>query len=99
MVSGYEIHAGISVGAAFENPFAMIGGRNEGVVSDDGQLAGTYMHGVFDEPESREAILLWAGLKDVAASDYFMMQEDAIDRLADEMEASLEIERIVSFLR
>jgi cobyric acid synthase len=37
-------------------------------------------------------------LPDIPEIDYYRMQEDAIDRLADEMEATLDIDRIVSFL-
>jgi len=62
------------------------------------KIAGIYLHGIFDEAESRQANLYWAGLPDISEIDYHRMQEDAIDRLADEMEATLDIEKMVSFL-
>ena len=74
-------------------------GRDDGVISEDAQIAGTYLHGVFDEAESREALLRWAGLPHVALIDYHQIREDAIDRLADEMESTLDIARLISLLR
>ena len=50
-------------GAALVRPFAELEGRPDGAVSADGQVAGTYIHGVFDEPAACHAILAWAGLK------------------------------------
>jgi len=98
-VSGYEIHAGISKGKALQRPFASLQGRDDGMISEDSEIAGTYLHGVFDEAESREALLRWAGLPHVASIDYHQIREDAIDRLADEMESTLDIARLISLLR
>lgn len=98
IVSGYEIHAGVSSGEALQRPFASVQGRDDGVISNDSQIAGTYLHGVFDQAESREALLNWAGLSNVTAIDYHQIQEDAIERLADEMEATLDIDRMISLL-
>ena len=97
-VSGYEIHAGVSAGVALQRPFASVDGRDEGVISEDSQIAGTYMHGVFDKAEGRDAILRWAGLHEVAKIDYYQMQEDAMNRLADEMEASLDIDGMLAVI-
>ncbi len=98
-VSGYEIHAGVSSGKALQRPFASLTEHEDGAISEDEQIAGTYLHGVFDEAESRKALLDWAGLIDVATIDYYQVQQDAIERLADEMEATLDIGQIVSLLR
>ncbi len=97
-VTGYEIHAGVSSGKALQRPFASLAGHDDGAISKDEQIAGTYLHGVFDEAESREALLHWVGLTNVVAIDYYQIQEDAIERLADEMEATLDIEQIVSWI-
>jgi adenosylcobyric acid synthase len=95
-VSGYEIHAGVSEGAALQQPFAVVGGVNDGVISDDGNIIGTYLHGVFDEPEARASLLHWAGLETVDEVDYFRIQEDAIDRVARELEDTLDLEKLLS---
>jgi len=97
-VSGYEIHAGTSVGPALSNPFAIIGNRPDGAISSDGQIIATYLHGLFDEPAARATVLRWAGLQQIAEMDYLQLRENAIDRLADELERALDLERIQSCL-
>ncbi len=79
-------------------PFASLDGGDDGAVSEDLKIAGIYLHVIFGEAESRQANLYWAGLPDISEVDYNRMQEGAIDRLADEMEATSDIDRIVSFL-
>jgi len=97
-VSGYEIHAGASIGPALDSPFASIDGRADGAISEDGQIVGSYLHGLFDEAASRGAVLRWAGLRQVEEMDYLQLREDAIDQLADELERTLDLERIKSCL-
>jgi adenosylcobyric acid synthase len=97
-VSGYEIHAGASVGPALNSPFASIDGHADGAISEDGQIIGSYLHGLFDEAASRGALLRWAGLRQVEEMDYLQLREDAIDQLADELERTLDLERIKSCL-
>ena len=97
-VSGYEIHAGESTGAALSRPFAEIDGRGDGAISADKRVLGTYLHGVFDQAESRAALLRWAGLSEPVAIDYFSLREQAIDRLADELERALDIDQILELI-
>ena len=96
---GYEIHAGTSNGPAFEQPFARIGDGFDGAFSADGQIAGTYVHGLFDETASRAALLRWAGLAEVREFDYFELRERSLDRLADELQRALDVDRILDWLR
>jgi len=98
-VRGYEIHAGISSGPALKNYFVSLDNeKTDGVISEDGQIIGSYLHGLFDEAEAREAILTWAGLKNVTAIDYHALLEKGIDRVADEMERALDLETIFALL-
>ncbi len=101
-VSGYEIHAGISSGAALARPFARLEGqleeRTDGAFSEDGQIAGTYLHGLFDTPAAADAILAWAGLRSAQAPDIHALRDAAIDRLADAVEAHLDLPRLLSLL-
>lgn len=82
-VTGYEIHMGASSGAALSRPAFRIDGRDEGAVSEDGQVLGTYLHGVFDHPEACAALLRWAGLSDAQQLDIGALREQSIDRMAD----------------
>lgn len=90
-VAGYEIHAGVSHGPALANPAARLDdGRCDGALSEDGQVLGTYLHGLFESPTAREVLLRWAGLDEVEAIDYHALRERDIERLADLVEAHLD---------
>jgi adenosylcobyric acid synthase len=89
-VSGYEIHAGVSRGPALDAPLLTLDGRNDGAMAADGQIAGTYLHGLFDESAACTALLRWAGLAEAAAFDYRARQERDIERLADCVELNMD---------
>ncbi|OYY95506.1 MAG: cobyric acid synthase CobQ [Hydrogenophilales bacterium 28-61-23] len=97
-VAGYEIHAGVSTGPALAHPFARLGGRDDGAFSDDGQIAGTYLHGLFDNPAGADAVLAWAGLRSSKAPDIHALRDAAIDRLADAVEAHLDLPCLLALL-
>ena len=100
--TGYEIHMGKSVGPALSNPALLIveesGVRAEGAVSEDNQIAGTYVHGLFDHPESCAAWLKWTGLETVDAFDYRQVREQEIERLADTLEEHLDWGKLAPYL-
>jgi len=94
-LAGYEIHMGVTRGAALARPAAWLdtGGeapRAEGAISADGQILGTYCHGLFDQPAALSALLAWAGATDIAPVDFAARREADIDRLADAVEAALD---------
>ena len=90
-VSGYEIHAGVTTGAALEQPVVQLDdGRCDGAHSGDGQILGTYLHGLFESPAACSALLRWAGLQNVQAVDYHAVRERDIERLADLVEKHLD---------
>ena len=90
-VSGYEIHAGVTSGQALSNPAVLLeDGRSDGAQSEDGQIFGTYLHGLFETPAACTALLRWAGLQDVQAVDYHALRERDIERLADLVENHLD---------
>lgn len=84
-VSGYEIHLGVSDGPALAKPLFKLAGHDDGAVAEDGLIAGTYLHGLFDRPEACDALLTWAGYqnRDLAAVDFEAMREAGINRIAD----------------
>ena len=101
---GYEIHMGESVpgpGAGSLLRLRSAGGvaHDDGVVSGDGVVCGSYVHGLFDDPELRGAFL--NGLRSargLPARPASAPEGDDIDRLADHLEAHLDgalLERIV----
>ena len=98
-VTGYEIHAGVSTGPALAHPAArLVDGRPDGALSDDGQLLGTYLHGLFDAASARDALLRWAGLTVRETPDYRQQREDGINRLADAIESHLDLRLLKQLL-
>ncbi|GFZ93507.1 cobyric acid synthase [Dyella caseinilytica] len=98
-VRGYEIHCGVSYGPALAAPFAQLdGGRSDGALSADGQIIGTYLHGVFDDPQALHALLQWAGLRDPTAVDVHALREASIERLADAVDTHLDTVTLASLL-
>ena len=55
-VEGYEIHVGRSSGSV-QAPLLELNGSPDGSVSADGLAAGTYLHGMFEHPEARYALV------------------------------------------
>jgi adenosylcobyric acid synthase len=82
-VGGYEIHMGVSSGAALSRPAFEIDGRAEGACSGDGQILGSYLHGMFDNASACAALLRWAGLHSEHAVDATTLREASLDRIAD----------------
>jgi adenosylcobyric acid synthase len=95
-VRGYEIHMGVSAGPALARPALELDGRPDGAVSEDGQILATYLHGLFDQPEACAALLAWAGLEAPARLDWAELRERSIERLADALEAHVDIERMLA---
>lgn len=98
-VNGYEIHAGRTRGLALESPAVYLPGGPDGAVSEDGQVLGTYLHGLFESRDACATLLAWAGLDDTQPFDYHGLREAAIDRLAVAVEEHLDTDRVLELLR
>lgn len=91
-IEGYEIHAGQSQGMQ-DSPLTL-GSVREGCLSQDNQIVGTYLHGLFDSPLACREWLLWAGKEDAMFSDWQKVREQNLDKVADMLEAHLDLERL-----
>ncbi len=95
-MQGYEIHMGVTTGAALDRPAVRFDDdRTDGTISADGQILGTYCHGLFDTPEALVALLAWAGAGDIAPVDLALRREADLDRLADAVEAALDLRGLI----
>lgn len=88
-MSGYEIHCGVST--TQNQPLLRLDdGRDDGSINDDGNVLGSYIHGIFDTPEICNSILAWAGLEKNASINLNSIREQQLTRLADCLEESLD---------
>ena len=99
-IDGYEIHCGRTTpvneskltDAQYKTLLRYtINGEchDDGVVSDDDQIVGTYLHGLFDNPQAANTLLRWAGLQTDHQVDLTLIREQQLNRLADALEAHL----------
>ncbi|WMN59190.1 cobyric acid synthase [Pseudoalteromonas xiamenensis] len=103
VIEGYEIHCGRTEGRALTKPFLRFenhpeGFQTDGFISDDNQLAGTYLHGLFDSQEACNEILRWASGGDWQGQSFNLAEhrETQLDRLADICEQYLDLETLFS---
>ncbi|NLC20496.1 MAG: cobyric acid synthase CobQ, partial [Halomonadaceae bacterium] len=74
--------------------------RGDGAVSSDGQVMGTSVHGLFDRADTCEALLARCGLEARGvAVDYQAHRQRELDRLADCLEAHLDMSAIDQLLQ
>jgi adenosylcobyric acid synthase len=98
-ISGYEIHCGTSAGEALSLPFCEVTDQfgntyKDGAISKDGQIIGTYIHGLFEEKNSLESILHWVSGKHIDAESWRDVRERELERLADCYEKNLNIDAL-----
>lgn len=98
-ITGYEIHAGATTGPALARPAVHLEHRCDGALSEDGQILGTYLHGLFESPPACAALLAWSGLDDVQTIDYHAQREASIERLADAVAVYLDTARLQSIFK
>ncbi|WP_343314641.1 cobyric acid synthase [Brucella sp. BE17] len=94
-IEGYEIHIGRSTGPDAARPFSRIGNHDDGAVAADGRIMGTYLHGVFGSDQFRQKFLARLGLRG-SGENYRASVETALDELAQELEACLDIDALFS---
>jgi adenosylcobyric acid synthase len=92
-VSGYEIHMGRTEGADCDRAWLSIEGRDEGAVSRNGRVRGTYLHGLFSSDGFRARFLADLGHEsDLLYEDGV---EDVLDALADHLEQYLDLDLLL----
>ena len=96
--SGYEIHVGQTNGPDCSRPFSCIDNVNEGAVSENGLVFGSYIHGMFADDKFRQVFLEQIG---VAASkvSYAKSVAQTLDALGNHLENHLNIDLIISSAR
>ena len=107
-VRGYEIHNGLTTGVGAAPPAFRIRKRSgraadypDGAVNAQGNAFGTYIHGLFDDRDFRQALLDAVARQKGLDRPSFLDQSSsdaAYDRLADHVRGSLDVARIHSIM-
>lgn len=100
--TGYEIHCGISEGNALQTPIIQLKDQAvDGCLSDDKQILGTYIHGIFDQGDATQLILSWInedhGINKTINIDEH--RESQLEKLAQTCEKYLDITQIQQILK
>jgi adenosylcobyric acid synthase len=99
---GYEIHAGKTIVNSDEHLLSVTdedgNHYQDGTKNRDDNVAGCYMHGIFDDVNTCNLILNWAGFDKASAIDIKTIRQQQINRLADILERHLDISRIKKIL-
>jgi adenosylcobyric acid synthase len=90
-VEGYEMHMGCTTGSVHAALLDLDGGP-EGAVSASGVVAGTYLHGIFERPEPRHALLgALASTRGFRWNPGPERKVDAYDALADVLAVAIDL--------
>ena len=104
-VDGYEIHAGQNTLGEQAIPWLRIGGRINGIMNREGNVLGSYLHGLFDDGQLFAVIA--ARLheqKGMSASpqepvSFEQFREREFDRIADIVRASVDMDAVYRIIR
>ncbi|MBO6774974.1 MAG: cobyric acid synthase [Marinibacterium sp.] len=94
-IDGYEIHIGRTEGPDRDRPFANVADRPEGAISADGQVTGSYLHGMFRDDAFRAAFLRELGAESGGLA-YGAGVEAALDDLATHLETHLDVDGLIA---
>lgn len=99
LVEGYEIHMGKTELSADMVPFIrMSDGQTDGCINQEGTVYGTYLHGIFDRKDLRNALLnqirRGKSMASQEAVDYTELKEKSYDDLACLIRENLDIKKI-----
>lgn len=97
-VSGYEMHMGVSEGPACAHAWLDLNGKSEGCISENGNVMGTYLHGVFNNDGFRRAFL--GQIKQGRRSDlsYEKQIDQVLDLLADHLEDYCDLDGLLALV-
>lgn len=93
--SGYEIHMGRTYGDDCKRPLFTGTRGNDGAISADGRVIGTYIHGLFNEDSVRHTLLRRINNREASKYDYTRHIEEILDRWADHLEQSMDIDALL----
>ena len=88
-IRGYEMHIGYSQGPDCARPLLTLEGRPDGATSENGQISGTYVHGLFSSDSFRSAYLRDLGAE-ASPLAYEQQVDETLDALAEHLAQTLD---------
>ena len=98
-IHGYEMHVGETTGPGLHTPWVTLGDKPVGAIDASGRVMGCYVHGIFASDGFRSAFLSHISSADRTSIAYDQMVEDTLDKLADHMEANVDIDALLKAAR
>ena len=102
-VEGYEIHMGQTTMLEPVHSLFSLDDGIDGAISDNGQIWGTYVHGIFHNDEFRrrwlDSVRCFKGLEPIRSILPFRSrQADAFDRLAEHVRTHLDMDKLYGIM-
>ncbi|WP_299348323.1 cobyric acid synthase [uncultured Maritalea sp.] len=98
-LSGYHMHMGETTGKDRIQPFARVGDQPEGAMSPNGQIVGTYLHGLFASDQFRRAFLDQLGAKTNAELEFEARIDQILDGFAAHLEHHVNLDQIAQTMK
>lgn len=98
-LAGYHMHMGETIGADRNNPFAMVGDKPEGAMSTNGQVIGTYLHGLFAADHFRRTFLEELGAKTSQTLEFEARIDQILDGFAAHLESHVNLDEIAAAMK
>jgi len=94
-VRGYHMHLGDTFGPALERPMLHLQSGPDGVISKDGAIMGSYLHGLFANDEFRTNLINRFRRNDQKLERFEIQIEQTLDHLADHLEKHVAIDQLL----
>ena len=104
-IDGYEIHAGMNIPGPEAVPWLRIRGKADGITNREGNVLGTYLHGLFDNGQlfaaaaSRIRMLRGETNQPCSRFSFEEFREKEFDRLASVVRSSVDMDAIYRIIR
>ncbi len=98
-VTGYEIHVGFTDGSDTNRPMTRLDHRSDGAINIQGNVEGTYLHGLFGNDDFRSWWLNAIRAGSSAGLNYESTVERELDNLADALAESLDVDALLNDAR
>ncbi len=98
-ITGYEIHNGHTTGADTKRPMTILNGKADGATNLQGNVEGTYVHGVFSSDSFRQWWMHQIDAKANSSLNFEATIEHELDSLAEQLVDSLDVDALFADAR